>query len=84
MDVAESLRILMHAMDLSYGAIDMRLTPNGCYVFLGINPAGQFLYIKEATAQPITLTMASFLAEPRCSAVTRVPQVASAEYISRK
>lgn len=60
-DVAGKLREMMRRMNLSYGAIDMRLTPEGQYVFLEINPAGQFLYIEEATGQPITEALASYL-----------------------
>jgi len=41
-----------------YGAIDLRLTPEGRYVFLEINPAGQFLYIEYATGQPIAAAIA--------------------------
>jgi hypothetical protein len=36
-------------MGLIYGAIDMRLTPDGRYVFLEINPAGQWLFVEHRT-----------------------------------
>lgn len=60
-NLAGNLREMMRRMNLSYGAIDMRLTPEGQYVFLEINPAGQFLYIEDATGQPITEAHASYL-----------------------
>ena len=51
----------MHALGLVYGAIDMRLTPNGEYVFLEVNPAGQWLFIEQATGQPISAAIAEAL-----------------------
>lgn len=48
-EVENLLRTLMARMGLEYGAIDLRLTPEGQYVFLEINPAGQFLYIEQDT-----------------------------------
>jgi glutathione synthase/RimK-type ligase-like ATP-grasp enzyme len=59
--VTESLLRLMDALGLEYGAIDLRLTPEGEYVFFEVNPAGQFLYIEYATGQPITAALASHL-----------------------
>ena len=53
---------LMRTMCLTYGAVDLRLTPEGDYVFLEINPAGQFLYIELATGQPIAAELARQLA----------------------
>ena len=55
----------MRRLGLVYGAIDLRLTPEGQYVFLEINPAGQFLYVERATGQPITAALAKALLEGR-------------------
>lgn len=52
---------LMEILGLQYGAIDLRLTPNGEYVFLEINPAGQWLFIEQETQQPITQAIAELL-----------------------
>lgn len=41
-------------LGLCYGAIDLVLTPDGRYVFLEINPAGQFQWIEQATGLPIS------------------------------
>jgi glutathione synthase/RimK-type ligase-like ATP-grasp enzyme len=41
-------------LGLCYGAIDMVLTPDGRYVFLEINPNGQYLWIEEAAGLPIS------------------------------
>ncbi len=60
--VADKLHALMARLGLVYGAIDLRLTPEGRYVFLEINPAGQFLYIERDTGQPIAAAIADWLA----------------------
>ena len=51
----------MHRLGLVYGAIDMRRTPDGRYVFLEINPAGQWLFVEHFSGQPITSTLARLL-----------------------
>ena len=60
-EVTAKLSALMQRLGLIYGAIDLRLTPEGRYVFLEINPAGQFLYIEKATGQPISAALADAL-----------------------
>jgi hypothetical protein len=45
---------LVERLGLQYGAIDMVLTPDGRYVFLEINPNGQYLWIEGATGLPIS------------------------------
>ena len=52
-ETAAKLHELMGRLGLTYGAIDLRLTPEGRYVFLEVNPAGQFLYIEQATGQRV-------------------------------
>jgi D-alanine-D-alanine ligase-like ATP-grasp enzyme len=54
---------LMDALNLQYGTIDMRLREDGEYVFLEINPQGQFLYVEIKTGMPIARTMAELLAD---------------------
>lgn len=61
-DVVKKLRTLMRQLGLLYGAIDLRLTEDGRYVFLEINPAGQFLYVEQQTGQPIAAALAAHLA----------------------
>ena len=60
--VQDSLHLLMRRLDLEYGAVDLRLTPDGSYVFLEINPSGQFLWIELATGQKIARALATRLA----------------------
>ena len=61
--ICERLRLLMGRLGLVYGAIDMRMTDEGEYVFFEINPAGQWLFVEQATRQPITETLARVMME---------------------
>jgi glutathione synthase/RimK-type ligase-like ATP-grasp enzyme len=60
-DVAAKLHALMSVFGLHYGAIDLRLTPEGDYVFLEVNPAGEYLFISKRTEQPISKAIAAAL-----------------------
>jgi glutathione synthase/RimK-type ligase-like ATP-grasp enzyme len=53
-EVAEMCVRLVEQLGLCYGAIDMVLTPDGRYVFLEINPNGQYLWIEGLTGLPIS------------------------------
>ena len=55
------LRNLQHRLKLVYGAIDMRRTAAGEYVFLEVNPAGQWLFVEQRTGLPITKALADYL-----------------------
>jgi glutathione synthase/RimK-type ligase-like ATP-grasp enzyme len=55
------LHALMQRLGLVYGAIDLRLTPNGEYVFLEVNPSGQYLFIELLAQIPLSERMAAFL-----------------------
>ncbi|WP_248961631.1 MvdC/MvdD family ATP grasp protein [Sphaerisporangium perillae] len=54
---------LVESLGLTYGAIDLILTPDGRYVFLEINPNGQFLWIEAATGLPISAAVGDLLME---------------------
>lgn len=54
----------MSATGLIFGAIDMVLTPQGDYVFLEVNPQGQWGWIEEFTGLPIARAIAELLANP--------------------
>lgn len=60
-DVSEKLLALMARLGVSFGAIDMRLTPEGEYVFFEINPAGEYLFVSRRTGQPIPEAIAASL-----------------------
>lgn len=54
---------LMKRLGLVYGALDFRRTSDRGDIFLEINPAGEWLFVEERTAQPITKAMAELLME---------------------
>jgi hypothetical protein len=64
---------LTQQFGLSYGAIDMILTPDGRYVFLEINPCGQYLWVESATGLPISDALCDLLInpEPACTGSDR-------------
>lgn len=61
LEVQERCLRLVERLELCYGAIDMILTPEGRYVFLEINPSGQFLWIEQETGLPISAAICDFL-----------------------
>lgn len=61
-EIEEQLLHFMRKLNLIYGAIDMRLTPEGKYVFLEVNTAGQWLFMEEPTGLPISKAIADWLA----------------------
>jgi glutathione synthase/RimK-type ligase-like ATP-grasp enzyme len=63
-DVTDKLLKFMKHLGLVYGAIDLRRTPEGEYVFLEVNTAGEFLFIEERTGQQISKALAEWLARP--------------------
>jgi hypothetical protein len=56
---------LVESLGLCYGAIDMVLTPDDRYVFLEINPNGQYLWIEEMTGLPISEAVCDLLISGR-------------------
>jgi hypothetical protein len=53
-DLEERCLRLVARFGLTYGAIDFIVTPDERYVFLEINPSGQYLWIEGATGLPIS------------------------------
>ncbi len=60
-DVATRLLQLMATFGIHFGAIDLRVTPEGEHVFLEVNPAGEYLFISKRTDQPIPAAIAASL-----------------------
>ncbi|MCK5171613.1 MAG: hypothetical protein KAQ75_17170, partial [Bacteroidales bacterium] len=52
---------LMDYYQLNYGAIDMIVTNNDKYIFLEINPVGEFFWLEENPGFPISETIADVL-----------------------
>jgi hypothetical protein len=55
--VADRCLRVARELGLRYGAIDLILTPGGEYVFLEINPNGQFGWIEDRTGLPIAAAL---------------------------
>jgi glutathione synthase/RimK-type ligase-like ATP-grasp enzyme len=57
----------MQRLGLVYGAIDLRRRSDGRDVFLEVNPAGEWRFVEERTAQSTAEEMATLLADlDRC------------------
>ncbi len=61
-EVEARLLRLMRRLGLVYGAIDMRVRPDGEHVFFEVNPSGQWLFVEERTGLPLTDTFVAALA----------------------
>lgn len=59
--IAEQLLELMKEFGIKYGAIDMRITPDGDFIFFEVNPAGEYLFISRRTNQPVSAAIAASL-----------------------
>lgn len=71
-EIAALCKRLVADLGLCYGAIDLVLTPDDRYVFLEINPNGQFLWIERLTDLPISRAVAELLL---CAESARQPSL---------
>ncbi|HUR83641.1 MAG TPA: MvdD family ATP-grasp ribosomal peptide maturase [Thermoanaerobaculia bacterium] len=77
--VRDGLIALLDDLEMNYGAIDVIVTPEGRYVFLEVNPVGQFGWIEQSVGYPIASSIAGLLTGrlrrrvelPRRSGLTR-------------
>ena len=60
-DVTKKTLKLMEYYGLHYAAIDIIYTPGDKYVFLEVNPNGQYLWTEEMSGVPITESFADYL-----------------------
>lgn len=60
-DIVERCARLVETLGLQFGAIDMILTPDGRYVFLEINPNGEWGWVEHLTGLPISKAIADLL-----------------------
>lgn len=68
--VEERLQALMAALGLHYATVDLRIDAAGEYLFLELNPQGQFLYVEIKTGLPIGAAVADLLVGARGSAAS--------------
>jgi glutathione synthase/RimK-type ligase-like ATP-grasp enzyme len=59
--IKASLRRLMAAFDINFASIDLIVTPGGDYVFLDLNPNGQWLWLEIELGLPLSAAMADLL-----------------------
>src|SRR5581483_6062663 len=60
--VQASIQRLMASFDIKFASIDMILTPDGEFVFLELNPNGQWLWLEIDLGLPLVASMADLLA----------------------
>ncbi len=60
-DVEASIHRLMDSFGINFASLDMILTPEGEFVFLELNPYGQWLWLEEELGLPLVASMADLL-----------------------
>jgi hypothetical protein len=60
-DVANLCFLLMERLGIVFGCFDFIVTPNGDYIFLEVNEAGQFLFLEQETGLPLLDRFSDFL-----------------------
>lgn len=55
------IKKLMHELDINYGSLDFIYTPNGKFVFLEVNPYGQYGFLSHSANYYIERTIAEYL-----------------------
>lgn len=60
-DVEQKLLELMAHFGLTYGALDLILTPDGRHVFLEVNPVGEFFWLEQCPGLQISKAIADIL-----------------------
>jgi len=63
-EVEVKVHSFMKAFGLVYGAIDFIVTPDDRYIFLEVNPGGQYIWIESITGLGITSALADELSIP--------------------
>lgn len=63
-EVARGLKALMSALGLVFGAVDLIRTPSGEYVFLEVNPGGEWGMLERDLGLPISGAIARALLNP--------------------
>lgn len=60
-DVQRQMLALVDELQLNYGAADLILTPDDRFVFLEINPSGEFFWLDHGPNHPISAALADVL-----------------------
>lgn len=60
-DIKKKIILLMHTIELNCGSLDVILTPEGEYVFLEVNPVGQFGMVSQPCNYNLEKVIANYL-----------------------
>jgi glutathione synthase/RimK-type ligase-like ATP-grasp enzyme len=60
-EIQTRLQEFLDYFGLQYGAFDLILTPDGQYVFLELNPSGEFFWLDSVVGLPISKAIADVL-----------------------
>jgi glutathione synthase/RimK-type ligase-like ATP-grasp enzyme len=74
--VEAALHRLMRSFEINFASIDMIVTPDGEFVFLDLNPNGQWLWLQEELGLPLVAGMADLLTSEYSPAIEAAPPVA--------
>ncbi len=74
--VQAALHRMMRSFEINFASIDMIVTPEGEFVFLDLNPNGQWLWLEEELGLPLVANMADLLMTEYSRAVEPAPPVA--------
>lgn len=64
-EIEQKVLQLVRHFDLQYSSMDFIVTPTGEYVFIEMNPNGQFLWMEPPTGLPMASAMADLLCFPQ-------------------
>jgi glutathione synthase/RimK-type ligase-like ATP-grasp enzyme len=67
-EVEASIRRLMGRFELNFASLDMIVTPENEFVFLELNPNGQWLWLEYELGLPLVASMADLLTSDHASA----------------
>jgi glutathione synthase/RimK-type ligase-like ATP-grasp enzyme len=71
--VQAALQRMMRSFQINFASIDMIVTPEGEFVFLDLNPNGQWLWLEEELGLPLVATMADLLTKEYFPAMPESP-----------
>jgi hypothetical protein len=72
--VEASIHRLMDSFGLNFASLDMIVTPEGEYVFLELNPNGQWLWLEFELGLPLVSSMADLLTTDHTGRLTGDPR----------
>lgn len=59
----DSIRRVLDVLGLDMGIVDLKQTPDGEFVWLEVNPQGQFLFLEGLTKEPLTEHFAEYFTQ---------------------